>query len=146
VYFLVVPASIMLAVPTPEEPAPPPACYKLSVGEVTLHHYRIEGPVDYKGIRATRIRAERAEIRDPLMEGVLGLSSGGLVLENFEAYVTYVRGTGSAFGMRVRSGWLGSESPPWLLGLLGDPATLSDVTMHVIRMRGDLRAEGLVMA
>ncbi|MEM3012274.1 MAG: hypothetical protein QW084_02800 [Candidatus Hadarchaeales archaeon] len=137
VWFLVSPAVVMMAMPPPPEPPTAAGEYGVEVGKVTLWDYDIEGPVEYQGVPCTRITARKAKISGQEMTGGgLGLGASSMEVENFQAYVTYMRGTGSAFGMRVRSGWKGGSSPPWTVGLLGTPTTFSDVTMHMVSMEG----------
>jgi hypothetical protein len=139
IWLLVSPAIVMVMMPAPPEPPTASGEYGVKVSKVTLWDYDIEGPVEYQGVPCTRITAKKARISGQEMKGGgLGLGSSSMEVENFQAYVTYMRGTGSAFGMRVQSGWKGGSSPPSTVGLLGDPTTFSDVTMHLVSMEGGI--------
>lgn len=138
IWFLVSPAVVMMAMPPPPEPPTAAGEYGVTLSKVTMWDYKIEGPVEYEGTPCTKITARKARISSQEMAGGgLGLDSSSAEMENFEAYVTYMKGTGSAFGMRVQSGWKGGSSPPPTVRLLGNPTTFSDVTMHMVSMKAD---------
>ncbi|MEM2783128.1 MAG: hypothetical protein QXF66_03055 [Candidatus Hadarchaeales archaeon] len=136
IWFLVSPAVVMITMPPPPEPPTAAGEAGVKVSEVTLWDYQIEGPVEYQGVQCTRITARKARISgQDLLVGGMGLGTSYLEMDNFEAYVTYMKGTGSAFGMRVQSGWKGKDSPPFTIRLLRDPTTFRNVTMHIVSMK-----------
>ena len=102
--------------------------------QVTIHNYSIAGPVEYNGIKTTRVFAERMEVWGLVVrageEGEVGIPHA--VLENIELYCTYVRATGEALRVSSTTAWTGKDSPPALIALLGDPTTLTNVTVRMV--------------
>ena len=110
---------------------------EITLPQVKMYGWEIGGPVSLMHPDGKIV--DTTEISFSEVSGLLSLSwknlkqTAYLIQKNASVYATYNKGTAKGF----TGSWSGYKEPPKLKGVLGDPATITDVEQHVVYIRAD---------
>jgi len=108
--------------------------FVMTFDKAEMGGYSIEGRVEYRGQMTTYIRADEVKLWNFTQYHKNNIISdpGLTTVKGLDLYVTYVKSTGIALGVKSATAWNGDENPPFVVSLMADPMEMWDVTMHVV--------------